>query len=91
MEMGEEEEVEIVGVVAFTAITCGLISSAVATTKGLSAIGYFFVGLILGLIGIVVAICARPAGPATPGWYADPFGKAQYRWWDGKHWRPETA
>ena len=26
------------------------------------------------------------AGPATAGWYADPYRTAQLRWWDGRQW-----
>ena len=26
----------------------------------------------------------------TPGWYADPWGQAPYRWWDGDSWTPQT-
>jgi membrane protease YdiL (CAAX protease family) len=24
--------------------------------------------------------------PQAPGWYADPFGRLPYRWWDGQRW-----
>lgn len=25
-----------------------------------------------------------------PGWYPDPFGQAEQRWWDGHQWTPGT-
>jgi hypothetical protein len=28
------------------------------------------------------------ASPATPGWYADPGGRARWRYWDGSAWTP---
>ncbi len=31
-------------------------------------------------------------GPAAgPGWYPDPVGIAQWRWWDGERWTPAVA
>jgi hypothetical protein len=30
-----------------------------------------------------------PVGP-PPGWYADPSGEPQYRWWDGAGWQDAT-
>jgi membrane protease YdiL (CAAX protease family) len=26
----------------------------------------------------------------APGWYADPFGRARYRWWDGEAWTEQA-
>jgi hypothetical protein len=28
---------------------------------------------------------------AAPGWHADPYGKAVYRYWDGSQWTEHTA
>ena len=27
----------------------------------------------------------------APGWYHDPYGSAQARWWDGQQWTANTA
>ena len=33
-----------------------------------------------------------PAGHSVPaGWYADPYGQARLRWWDGTRWTEEAA
>ena len=32
-----------------------------------------------------------PATLVTPGWYADPMGSAQSRWWDGTAWTAELS
>ena len=29
---------------------------------------------------------AQTGGPAGGAWYADPWGEAPYRWWDGSGW-----
>ena len=29
-------------------------------------------------------------GPMQPGWYPDPMGQAEVRWWDGHQWTPAT-
>lgn len=28
---------------------------------------------------------------APPGWYPDPWGRAEWRWWDGRQWTPAVA
>jgi hypothetical protein len=33
---------------------------------------------------------ARSTG-AAPGWYPDPHGEAERRWWDGRRWTEHTA
>ncbi|WP_395153608.1 PrsW family glutamic-type intramembrane protease [Ilumatobacter sp.] len=32
-----------------------------------------------------------PTGRITPGWYADPWDAAPWRWWDGVQWTAQTA
>lgn len=32
-----------------------------------------------------------PAGPHPPGWYADPWGRHEHRWWDGHRWTAAVA
>ena len=31
-----------------------------------------------------------PSGPPPPGWYLDPVGRQDLRWWDGAQWGQET-
>jgi hypothetical protein len=31
------------------------------------------------------------AGPGSPGWAADPFGRHQWRYWDGTRWTDQVA
>jgi hypothetical protein len=34
---------------------------------------------------------APAAGPGAPGWAADPYGRHQWRYWDGNRWTDEVA
>ncbi len=91
----------VIAVAVVSALICGFVCSAIASSKGLGPGGYFFVGVLLGLIGIVIAIVAQPArqpvayrsapAPVVPaGWYADPLAIAQMRYYDGSQWTEHT-
>jgi hypothetical protein len=66
----------------------------------LEAVGFFVCGLVLSLIYLLairpkVAAAQRgrggpPSGGSPPGWYPDPSGVEQYRYWDGRIWTGET-
>ena len=83
-----------IGIILVIAVICGLISGGIASSKGLPAGGYFFLGLVLGVIGIIIAAVVRPATrptayappPSPPGWYVDPWGQQRLRYWDGYQW-----
>jgi hypothetical protein len=32
-----------------------------------------------------------PPGDSSPGWHADPFGRAAHRYWDGVRWTERVA
>ncbi len=32
-----------------------------------------------------------PAGPHPPGWYADPSGRYELRYWDGAQWTEHVS
>jgi hypothetical protein len=59
------------------------------------------VGLILIIVGVtrrdraarVSRLAATASGPilVPAGWYPDPGGNANYRWWDGARWTDHTA
>jgi hypothetical protein len=38
-------------------IICGAICAAIASAKGRSAIGWFFLGSLLGLLGVIIIVC----------------------------------
>lgn len=77
-------------------LLCGIASGMIATHKGLSFIGFFFIGLLLGVIGLIIAAVVR--GPASAparaahvpvaaaGWYPDPQNPAAMRYHDGYQW-----
>lgn len=37
------------------------------------------------------AIVADPDGPPPPGWYPDPTGRQDHRWWDGATWTDHAS
>jgi Protein of unknown function (DUF2510) len=36
-------------------------------------------------------VAAPTAGPGAPGWAADPYGRHQWRYWDGDRWTEQVA
>ena len=38
-------------------LVCGLIAAAIASSKGRSAIGWFFGGFLLGIVGVIIVAC----------------------------------
>ena len=36
-------------------------------------------------------VAAPTAGPGAPGWAADPYGRHQWRYWDGNRWTEQVA
>ena len=65
----------------------------------LEAVGLVVCGLILSLVYLIairprVAAAQRdttpPVGASPPGWYPDPSGAEQYRYWDGRAWTTQT-
>ena len=80
-----------VGELVLLCVVCGAIAGMIAYTRlgGSGAfIGFFLFGSVLPLIGIIAACLAKapPPGPQPPGWYADPSGRQEMRWWDGYRW-----
>jgi hypothetical protein len=75
------------------AVGGGLIAGAIAASRGLSFLGFFIVGMLFPLIGIVLALVVKGPGKwahLTPapgqGWWPDPTGRFEHRWFDGKQW-----
>jgi Protein of unknown function (DUF2510) len=72
-------------------LICAFITSTIAwnrTQDRAVTRNYFWVGLILGVFGIILAfqLKAPTPPPIAPGWYADPWGLAPARWHDGTQW-----
>ncbi len=70
----------------FVAIICGIVTAIIASSKGRNAFGWFFVGLLLGIFGIILIACL----PATPERESarvlnpmDELGKAKQLWDSG--------
>src|SRR5437899_298011 len=36
-------------------------------------------------------VAAPAAAPGAPGWAADPYGRHQWRYWDGNRWTDQVA
>jgi Protein of unknown function (DUF2510) len=80
-------------------LLCAIGSGMVAQAKRRSFGEYFVVGLLLGFIGLIIALCARPgrtSAPtyvqviAPPGWQVDPYDSRYLRYWDGTTWTPHA-
>ena len=78
---------------------CAVVSAHLAESKGLSGGLYFFLGLLFGVIGLIIAAGARPASdqaagaaglPPGPGWYDDPWRQGALRWYDGNDWTQQS-
>jgi hypothetical protein len=70
---------------------CGSIAYAKLGTTN-SFLTYFVLGLVFMPISFIMALMVKrpiPAPPA-PGWYADPWGHAAGRFWDGAQWTGHT-
>lgn len=82
-------------VIAFAvAFVCGAVSYSIAQNRGLPPGGYFIAGFLFGILGVIIAACARPAMPpmaCAPGWYPDPWQQARLRWHDGYQWTAHLA
>lgn len=82
-----------------------IVAASTGTTIGVAiavaaALGWFF--RISGILGWVERRAAMrpsipPGGPpplapgTSAGWYADPYNRATWRWWDGRRWTDETS
>lgn len=82
------------GPILVVAFAGGMIAGLIASSRGLRFGGYFILGFLLPLIGIIVAAIAQPAGgrlaQLTPaqgvGWWPDPTGRFEHRYYDGRAW-----
>lgn len=46
-------------------LACGVIAAVIASTKNRSGPGFFLLGILLGPVGIVCALAARPGTPGS--------------------------
>lgn len=51
-------------------VLCAIASAAIASRKGYNPIGFFLLGLLLGLIGVAIAAIVRGEPAAPRGWKA---------------------
>lgn len=67
--------------------------AAALTIAGLVGTVTILIGAFIlpaGALLFAACLSLRPQRPASRGWYADPWGHAQSRWWDGKDWTGHT-
>jgi hypothetical protein len=75
-------------------VICALIGMAVGSNKGRGGVG-FVLGGLFGIIGIIIVAVMSPAGSgapaaaapsAAPGWWPDPYGRHEQRYYTGTEW-----
>lgn len=71
----------------------GLVSGVIASSRGLGFGGYFVIGCLIPILGVLLAMVAPGPGKLaqlTPaeweGWWPDPTGRFPHRYFDGRHW-----
>jgi hypothetical protein len=75
----------------------GLIGMAIGSNRTIGAGPGFFVGMLFGPIGWIIAlVSAKKPEPSTldrierqpdeAGWHPDPLGRFDSRWYDGGRW-----
>ena len=86
------------------ALACGVLSALIAARKGRSAAGFFMLGVLIPIVGLVASLAVgrrahlgtyaalNPyrAARAHPGWYQDPQDPNVMRWHDGVNWTQEA-
>ena len=78
-----------IGILLIVAALGGFVSGLIAQSKGHGFGGYFVLGFLVPIIGIIVALAARPA--VKSAWWADPTGRFEYRYYDGRQWTSNVA
>lgn len=58
--------VAVVDVILFGLVFCGIVAACIAHVKHRSVIGWFFLGMLLGLIGILIVALLPSAAPGPP-------------------------
>jgi hypothetical protein len=99
MKVGTTTDLTTLVIVAFAAqlIIGGGVGYAIGQAKGRAGLG-FILGFLLGLIGwIIIACIPSRAGGVTReqkpsrGWYPDPTGAHELRFFDGNQWMADVA
>lgn len=82
-----------VAIIVLDVLVFGMACAGIARSKGHSSGGWFVIGALLGVIGLVLALIIQPVSypPQPPGWYADPWQPTGWRWWDGYQWTWQTS
>lgn len=74
----------------------GLIGYAIGCRKDHGGIG-FILGALFWLVGWIITACIpKPARQGLPiqnsaGWWPDPYGRNEVRWYDGQQWTRDVA
>lgn len=92
----------VIGAVSLALTIFGLVRSAQRSEWGWFAA--IIVGLVLGIVGPIIAgvylllrrgdgvpEAAATSGPPDAGWYDDPDGSHEHRYWDGTVWTDQVS
>ncbi|MFV8315324.1 DUF2510 domain-containing protein [Mycobacterium sp. 23] len=67
---------------------CAAIGAAIAKSKNRHWSEGLLLGGLLGIIGVIIELFMRSLPPSAPppGWYPDPEGNGNQRFWNGTEW-----
>lgn len=97
--MTDEEFIIIAFIFLLWVTICGVVGYAIGKSKNRASEGVIL-GMFLGLIGIIIVLFMKDGAPpkqttstggSVQGWHPDPYGRHEFRYFDGLNWRNDVS